>query len=111
MVNTKTKFPREYTDQVISKREARTASRACTWSGPQATSYKLQATSGKPQASSSKLQAASFKHQAQTRKYNKLQAPSSKHQASSRKLQAPRFVNHGTSEQVYWTSDQGPLLR
>ena len=59
MVNTKTKFPREYTDQVISKREARTASRACTWSGPQATSYKPQATSYKRQATSTKLQAPS----------------------------------------------------
>ncbi len=64
MVNTKTKFPREYTDQVISKREARTASRACTWSGPQASSSKPEVTSSKHQASSSKQQASSSKPQA-----------------------------------------------
>ena len=56
MVNTKTKFPREYTDQVISSRNAATAAGRRA-PGPglrlQATSYKLQATSTKLQAPSS----------------------------------------------------------
>ena len=87
MVNTKTKFPREYTDQVISKREARTASRACTWSGPQATSYKLQ-------AASHKLQAASFKQQASSTKLRQESITSFKPQAASIKLQAASFKLH-----------------
>ena len=67
-VNTK-KFPRGILDQVISNPEARTAAGACTWSGPQATSFKLQASSFrtnlfKHQATSVKPQAASFKRQA-----------------------------------------------
>ena len=45
------KFPREYLDQVISNPAARTATGACTWSGP-------QASSGRPQASSAKRQAS-----------------------------------------------------
>ena len=48
MVNTKKiiEFPREYTDQVISNPEARTAAGACTWSGP---FFKRRASSLKPQ--------------------------------------------------------------
>ena len=71
------KFPQEYLDQVISNPAARTATGACTWSGPQAPSVKL---------SNQPVQASSDKHQ----------APSSKHQASSLKLQAPRSLSHGT---------------
>ena len=73
MVNTKKNSRVEYLDQVISNPAARTATGACTWSGPQATSIKLQAsspkltkvqaTSFKPQATSFKLQATSFKLQ------------------------------------------------
>jgi len=47
-----------------------------------------------------KLQAASFKRQAGQASSDKLQAPSNKLQAASHKLQAPRFLNHGTCEQV-----------
>ena len=47
------KFPRGILDQVISNPEARTAAGACTWSGPQASSPKLQASSSKPEVTSS----------------------------------------------------------
>ena len=90
-------------DSVISKREARTASEACTGSGPSIwffqdhqwkqrhdPSYKRQATSTKhhapifrKQQASIKLQAASIKHQAPQVPSDKLQAQSNKHQASS----------------------------
>ena len=69
-VNTK-KFPRGISDSVISNPEARTAAGTCTGSGPQATSFKLQAAGHKQQASSHKplshkhrLQATSHKRQA-----------------------------------------------
>ena len=45
------KFPREYLDQVISNPAARTATGACTWSGP-FLSIELQASSDERQASS-----------------------------------------------------------
>jgi hypothetical protein len=57
-------------DPVISKREARTASEACTGSGPKIlnvnylSNLKLQASSHKLQAPSNKLQAPSHKLQA-----------------------------------------------
>ena len=61
--------PLNKSDQVISNPEARTATGACTWSGPQATSYKLQApgvklSSIRRQASSPRQQASSVKPQA-----------------------------------------------
>jgi len=84
MVNTRKKFPRGISDSVISNPAARTATGACTGSGPQAPSTKPQAPSVK--LSNQPVQASSNKHQ----------APSCKHQASSLKLQAPRYVNHGT---------------
>ena len=64
-------------DQVISNPEARTAAGACTWSGPQATSLKLQASSIK--LSNQPVQSPSDKRPNQ----------SNKRQASSLKLQAP----------------------
>ena len=111
MVNTK-KFPREYghgranyingprvagarslpakLDPVISKREARTASEACTGSGPsiwffQDHKWKQRYNkSYKPQATSVKHQAPIFrKRQALQETNDKRQVPSSKRQASS----------------------------
>ena len=76
MVNIK-KFPREYTDQVISNSSA--TARAQRAPGPglkhQASSVKLR-----------EIQASS----------DKRQAPSSKLQAPSHKLQALIYKNHGT---------------
>ena len=111
MVNTK-KFPREYghgranyingprvagarslpakLDPVISKREARTASEACTGSGPQAPSFKLQASSFRTNL---------FKHQATS---VKPQAASFKRQAASSKFRDSRSTEHG-----YWRSIRG----
>ena len=77
-------------DSVISKREARTASRACTWSGPQASSSKPQASSFKHQASSFRTNL--FKHQATS---VKPQAASFKRQATSGKLPDSRSTVHG----------------
>ena len=59
--------PLNKSDQVISWKQRDGVSCACTWSGPQATSSKLQAPSLlsiKPQASSPKQQASSSKPQA-----------------------------------------------
>ena len=88
-VNTK-KFPRGILDQVISNPEARTAAGACTWSGPQATSFKLQASSFRTNL---------FKHQATS---VKPQAASFKRQATSSKLPDSRSTEHG-----YWRSIRG----
>jgi hypothetical protein len=68
MVNIK-KFPRGISDQIISLRVATASARACTWSGPQASSYRRQAfeptcSSFKRQASSPRQQASSVKPQA-----------------------------------------------
>ena len=79
MVNTRKKFPRGISDQVISNSSA--TARAQRAPGP---GLKHQASSVK--LSNQPVQASS----------NKRQAPSCKHQASSLKLQAPRYVNHGT---------------
>jgi hypothetical protein len=68
---------RNKSDQVISDESFDGSNKRASWSGPQATSFKLQAS----QASSCKRQ-----------------APSYKHQASSHKRQAPGFLNHGTCE-------------
>ena len=98
-------------DSVISKREARTASEACTGSGPSIwffqdhqwkqrhdPSYKRQATSTKhhapifrKQQASIKLQAASVKlsNQPVQSPSDKRPSQSNKRQASSLKLQAP----------------------
>ena len=69
-VNTK-KFPRGISDQVISSEVRDGARERASWSGPQATSFKLQAAGHKQQASSHKplshkhrLQASSHKRQA-----------------------------------------------
>ena len=91
-VNTK-KFPRGILDQVISNRRWKYATvhvRACTWSGPQATSFKLQASSFRTNL---------FKHQATS---VKPQAASFKRQATSCKLPDPRSTEHG-----YWRSIRG----
>ena len=64
MVNIKTEFLREYTDQVISGKNSTECKTRASWSGPQASSTKLlepQAASIKPQAQRLKLQAASSK--------------------------------------------------
>ena len=73
MVNIKTEFPRGISDQVISKRTCDGESERASWSGPQASSLKLQASSFrtnlfKQQAASVKPQAASFKLQAASNK-------------------------------------------
>ena len=88
MVNIKTEFLREYTDQVISARETADDARA---PGP-----------------GQKPQATSFKHQAPRTSSGKRQAPSTKVQASSHKPQAP---GPWTLEKVSSTFDQGTLLR
>ena len=114
MVNTK-KFPREYghgranyingprvagarslpakLDPVISKREARTASEACTGSGPQASSSKRQAF--EPTCSSIKQQAS--KPQAS--------ASSAKPQATSSEIREPRNMDIGEV-----LGEQGPRV-
>ena len=58
MVNIKTEFLREYTDQVISEEATDVFDTSV---------HLVRANSNKPQAPSSKLQAASFKPQAQFR--------------------------------------------
>jgi len=110
MVNIK-KFPRGISDSVISNPAARTATGACTGSGPLIwffqdhqwkqrydPSYKRQATSTKHHAPIFRKQQASIKLQAPSVKLSNqpVQAPSdkrpsqsNKHQASSLKLQAP----------------------
>ena len=70
MVNIKTEFLREYTDQVISKEPATAGNQRAPGPGL-------------------KQQATSVKHQAVEVSSSKLQAPSGKVQASSRKHQAP----------------------
>ena len=89
MVNIKTKFLREYTDQVISFRATTVGTSVHPGPGlkPQAPSFKLQA-----------LKDTSGKHQ----------APSTKVQATSRKQQAP---GSGTLQKVSSTFDQGTLPR
>ena len=85
-------------DSVISNPAARTATGACTGSGPSIwffqdhqwkqrhdPSFKPQAPSVKHHAPIFRKQAASFKHQALQAPSDKLQAQSNKHQASSRK--------------------------
>jgi hypothetical protein len=69
MVNTRKKFPRGILDQVISLRAHDGECERASWSGPQASSDKLQAPSVKlsnqpEQASSDKRQAPSSKRQA-----------------------------------------------
>ena len=88
-VNTK-KFPRGILDQVISNPEARTAAGACTWSGPQATSFKLQASSFRTNL---------FNRQATS---IKPRVTSVKLQAVSNKLPDPMTMVHG-----YWRSIRG----
>ena len=70
-VNTK-KFPRGILDQVISSEVRDGARERASWSGPQATSFKLQAAGHKQQASSHKL--LSHKHRLQATSH-KRQAP------------------------------------
>ena len=96
-VNTK-KNSRGNKDSVISKREARTASEACTGSGPsiwffQDHCWKQRHNPNfKPQASSVKHQAPIFRklsNQPVQASGDKRQAPGSKRQAPSHKRQAP----------------------
>jgi len=91
MVNTKTEFPRGISDRVISWSEGEShSSTACTWSGPQASSWRINAGSFRQQATSYKPQAPSslsIKRQASSPKQ---QASSLKPQASSSKILEPR---------------------
>ena len=89
MVNIK-KFPREYTDQVISNPAARTATGACTWSGPKVSSFKHQASSFRTNLFN--CQATSIP----------ARVTSIKLQAGSYKLPDPRTIVHG-----YWRSFRG----
>ena len=86
MVNTKKfyRIPRDKSDQAISLR------------AHDGECERAPDPGHKHQASSIKL----FKRQALQASSDKLQAPSNKLQAASHKLQAPRFLNHGTCEQV-----------
>ena len=68
---------RNITDQAISKRQPTGESERASWSGPQASSAKLQAPSVK------------LSNQPEQASSDKLQAPGSKLQASSHKRQAP----------------------
>ena len=90
MVNTKKfyRIPRDKSDQAISLR------------AHDGECERAPDPGHKQQATSFKLQASSFKRQALQASSDKLQAPSNKLQAASHKLQAPRFLNHGTCEQV-----------
>ena len=88
-VNTK-KFPRGILDQVISSEVRDGARERASWSGPQASSFKLQASSFRTNL---------FKHQATS---VKPQAASFKRQATSCKLSDPRTTVHG-----YWRSIRG----
>jgi len=86
MVNTRKKFPREYSDQVISLKsfDGNNLERA---PGP---GLKQQAIEESvPYTDVIEAQASSFKPQAQKASSHKRQAPSSKRQASSHKRQAP----------------------
>ena len=91
-------------DQVISNPAARTATGACTESGPSIWFFQdhqwkqrhdpsLQAASHKRQAQARLYEATSSKRQASSSQASsdKRQALSNKRQASSRKRQAPRF--------------------
>ena len=105
MVNTRKEFPRGISDSVISNPAARTATGACTESGPSIwffqdhcwkqrynPNFKPQASSVKHQAPIfRKLQAASAKlsNQPVQASGDKRQAPGSKRQAPSHKRQAP----------------------
>ena len=85
------KFPRGISDQVISCGIGRRPSTGrASWSGPQATSFKLQASSFRTNL---------FKHQATS---VKPQAASFKLQATSCKLPDSRTTEHG-----YWRSIRG----
>ena len=71
MAYTKTEFPRGISDQAISLSPSDGWVGRTSWSGPQATSAKLQAPSdsnSRPQASSDKQQASSSKPQASSAK-------------------------------------------
>ena len=87
------KFPREYLDQVISNPAARTATGACTWSGPQVSSTKIQGPSFKQQASSTKPQAPSSSSNKRQASSPKLQASSSKPEATSSLMREPRNMD------------------
>ena len=90
MVNIKTEFLREYTDQVISanKLDGDMKVRA---PGPGLKLGEMDIASSKPQAPSSKLQASSKPEPSSGSQASsdKRQVLSSKHQASSHKQQAP----------------------
>jgi len=70
------RIPRDKSDQAISKRQPTGESKRASWSGPQASSDKLQAPSVK------------LSNQPEQASGDKRQAPSSKLQASSHKRQA-----------------------
>ena len=88
------KFPREYLDPVISNPAARTATGACTGSGPSIWFFQdhqwkqRHDPSSKPQAPSVKHHAPIFRKQAASLKRQALKASSDKPQATSSKLQA-----------------------
>ena len=103
-------------DSVISKREARTASEACTGSGPSIWFFQdhqwkqRHDPSFKQQASSVKHHAPIFrKRQASSAKLREHQATSFKRQATSFKLQAgsDKLPDPGTTVHGYWRSIRG----
>ena len=97
MVNTRKKFPRGISDQVISKSTCDGESERAPGPGLKNTivwffqnhEWKQRHSSVKQQASSTKPHAPIFR---------KRQAASHKLQAPSPKRQAPRSLNHGTFE-------------
>jgi hypothetical protein len=103
MVNIK-KFPRGILDQVISKEPATAGNQRASWSGPQASSLKLQAQCDFQEALQSQSRASSSRRQAfePTCSSIKRQASSPRQQASSFKPQAassvilePRYMDIG----------------
>jgi hypothetical protein len=95
------KFPRGISDSVISNPAARTATGACTGSGPSIWFFQDHCwkqrhdPSFKPQATSTKHHAPIFrKMQASGSKLGKFQVASVKPQAPSFKLQAASFKLH-----------------